>query len=80
MAYPSGKVDDITVETGRQEQLSRRNCLLKHDMPKNKNKNTDVLTLEVMENKMDIKITENDSDRTHRIGIQKKQREAETGN
>ena len=54
MFYLSGKVDDITVETDRQEQSCRRNGLLKHYVPKNKNKNADVLTMEVMENKMDI--------------------------
>ena len=74
MVYLSGKVDDITVETDRQEQSCRRNGLLKHYVPKNKNKDTDVLTMEVMENKMDIKIRNNDIDRTHRIEKQKKQR------
>ena len=67
VTYLRGKVDDITAETDRQEQWSRRNCLLIHGISGNKNENTDVLAMEVIETKMDIKITDNDIDRTHRI-------------
>ena len=68
VTYLRGKGDDITAETDRQEQYSRKNCLLIHGIPENKNENTDVLAMEVIDTKMDIKITENDIDRTHRIG------------
>ena len=68
VTYLRGKVDDITAAMDRQEQYSRRNFLLIHGIPKNKNKNTNVLAMEVVETKMDIKITDNDIDRTHRIG------------
>ena len=68
VTYLRGKVDDITAETDRQEQYSRRNCLLIHGLPESKNENTDLLAMEVIETKMDIKITDNDIDRTHRIG------------
>ena len=68
VTYLRGKVDDITAAMDRQEQYSRRNFLLIHGIPKNKNKNTNVLSMEVVETKMDIKITDNDIDRTHRIG------------
>ena len=61
-------MDNITVEMDRQEQYSRRNCLLIHGLPESKNENTDLLAMEVIETKMDIKITDNDIDRTHRIG------------
>ena len=37
-------------------------------MPENKNENTDDLAMEVIDSKIDIKITANDIDRTHRIG------------
>ena len=60
--YLMGKVDDITAETDRQDQYSRRYCL-----PDNKNENIDVLAMEAIVTKMDIKITQNDIDRTHRI-------------
>ena len=60
VTYLRGKVDDITAETDRKEKYSRRNCLL---ITENKNENTDDL-----DTKMDINITANDIDRTHRIG------------
>ena len=66
--YLRGKVDDVTAETDRQEQYSRRNCLLIHGLPESKNENTDILAMEVIETKMNLKITVNDIDRTHRIG------------
>ena len=74
VTYLKGKVDDITAETDRQEQYSRRNCLLIHGIPEIKNEDTDVLAKEVIDTKMDIKIRENDTDRTHRIGKPKKKR------
>ena len=61
-------MDNITVEMDRQEQYSRRNCLLIHGLPESKNENTDLLAMEAIETKMNIKITDNDIDRTHRIG------------
>ena len=63
-----GKVDDIIAERDRYEQHSRRNCLIIHGIPENKNENTDVLAMEIIDTKMEIKITQNDIDRTHRIG------------
>ena len=68
VTYKRGKVDNITAETDRQEQYSRRNCQVIHGIPENKNENTDVLAMEVIDSKMDIKITENNIDRMHRIG------------
>ena len=67
VTYLREKVDDITAETDRQEQYSRRNCLLIHGLPESKNENTDHLAMEAIETKMNIKITDNDIDRTHRI-------------
>ena len=68
VTYLRGKVDDITAETDRQEQYSSRNCLLIRGLPETKNENTDLLAMGVIETKMDIKITDNNIDRTHRIG------------
>ena len=68
VTYLRGKVDDITAEADRKKQYPRRNFLLIHGIPENKNENTDVLAMEVIDTQMDIKITENDIDRTHRIG------------
>ena len=68
VTYLRGNVDDITAEIDRQEQYSRRNCLLIHGLLESKNENTDLLAMEAIEIKMNIKITDNDIDRTHRIG------------
>ena len=53
VSYLKGKVDDITAQTGRQEQYSRRNFLLIHGIPENKKENADVLTMEVIDTKTD---------------------------
>ena len=71
MTYLRKKVDDITAETGKQEQQSRRNCLLIHSIPENKDEDTYVLALEVIDTKMEIKTPQNDIDKTHSISIQK---------
>ena len=42
--YLRVKVDDITMKTDRQEQCSRKNCLLIQGIPENNNENTYVLT------------------------------------
>ena len=68
VTYLRGKVDDITAETDRQEQYSRRNCLLIHGLPESINENTGLLAMETIDTKMNIKITDNDTDRAHRIG------------
>ena len=68
MTYLRGKLDNITAETDKQEQYSRRNCLLIHGLPESKNENTDLLAMEAFDTKMNIKITDNDIDRTNRIG------------
>ena len=47
------------------------NCLLIHGIPENKDEGTDVLALEVLDTKMELKITQNDIDITHKIGIPK---------
>ena len=68
VTYLWGKLADITAETDRQEQYSKRNCLLIHGVPENKNGYTYVLAMEVIDTEMDIEITQNNSDKTHRIG------------
>ena len=74
VSYMRGKKDDITVETDKQKQYFRRNCLLIHGLPEGKNENTDLSATEVIETKIDIKITDNDFDRTHRIRKPKKKK------
>ena len=55
------------------EQYSRRNYLLLHGVQENKNENTDNIVLKTMSEELDIKIEENDLDRTNRIGSRNKE-------
>ena len=51
----------------RQEQYSRRNCLLIHGITEGNQKNTHDLALDIFREKLDIELTQNDLDRTHRM-------------
>ena len=57
------------MEADRQEQLG--NCLLIHEIPENKDEDTDTLALEILNTKMEIKVIQNHIDRTHKINKQK---------
>ena len=52
----------------RQEQYSRRNCLLIHGITEGNQENTDDLALQISKEKLDIELTQRDLDQTHRIG------------
>ena len=58
-------------QTDNQEQLSRRNCLLVHGLPKTTLENTNDLVITMFKNDMDIEIFSDDIDRLRRIGKQK---------
>ena len=62
------KLNGFTEQVDRQEQCSRRNCLLIHRITEGNQKNTDDLALEIFREKLDIQLTQRDLDRTHRIG------------
>ena len=52
----------------QQEQYSRRNCLLIHGVEENSNEDTDKLALNIINNDLEIDLTEIAIDRKHRIG------------
>ena len=56
----------------RQEQYSRRNCLLIHGVDEVQGKDTDELSIRVIEEHMNKKIKPEDIDRSHRLGNPKK--------
>ena len=56
----------------QQGQYSRRNCLLIHGVEENSNEDTDKLVLNIVNNDLEIDLTEVAIDRTHRIGTQKR--------
>ena len=59
------EVDDML---DKQEQYSRRNCLLIHGVREIANENTDNLVISTIKENMDAELVEEDIDRTHRIG------------
>ena len=64
----SKRVDSLSGQVDKQEQYSRRNCLLLHGIPRNNNEKTDNLCLAAMNDHLELSITEADIERTHRIG------------
>ena len=62
------QVGKLEKEIDRQEQYSRWNCLLIHDINENKNENTDDLVVETLNNNLDLISSSNNLDRTHHIG------------
>ena len=55
----------------RQEQYSKRNCLLSHGSPENKNENNDQIVIETLKEKLGEKINEVGLDWTQRLGASK---------
>ena len=57
---------NLESKINRQEQYSRRNCILIHEMTENKEENTDQQAIDINDN-LDIKIDNIFIDRSHRI-------------
>ena len=51
-----------------QEQYSRRNCLLLHGIQEKKDENTDVLSIETLNEHLELDLSPDTIQRTHRIG------------
>ena len=58
----------------QQGRYSRQNCLLIHGVEENSNEDTDKLVLNIINNGLEINLTEVAIDRTHRIGDPKKKK------
>jgi hypothetical protein len=50
------------------EQYSRRNCLLIHGIPETKKENTNSIAISTITDRLEIPLTDNDIDRSHRLG------------
>ena len=61
-------VDSLSSQVHKQEQYSRRNCLLLQGIPENKNEKTDDLCVATINEHLELAITEVDIECTHRIG------------
>lgn len=64
----STTVDVLSKQLDRQEQYSRRNCLLIHNIPENKDENTDDTVIKIIGEKVGEPVCLEDLDRTHRLG------------
>ena len=53
----------------RQEQYSRRNCILIHGIKENQNEDTDELVVNKTKSEIDLEISSRDTDCTHRIYV-----------
>ena len=62
------RMEELENKIDRQEQYSRRNCILIHGIAENKEENTDQQTIDFINENLDIKIDEIDIDRSPRIG------------
>ena len=67
----SATIESLKGCLDRQEQYSRRNCLLIHGLPESKNENTDELVIDTIKEKMGEEIERNEIDRSHRLGAPK---------
>ena len=67
----SATIESLKGCLDRQEQYSRRNCLLIHGLPESKNENTDELVIDTIKEKMGEEIKNNEIDRSHRLGSPK---------
>ena len=64
------RIEELESKIDRQEQYSRRNCILIHGTAENKEENTDLQktqAIDFINANLDIKIDEIDIDRSHRI-------------
>ena len=58
----SATIESLKGCLDRQEQYSRRNCLLIHGLPESKNENTDELVIDTIKEKMGEEIEKNEID------------------
>ena len=66
------KIDDLNRVIDKQEQYSRRNCILLHGVKGSENEDTDTVVTETLNKLLQEKLTDIDVDRSHRIGRLKK--------
>ena len=62
------RIEELENKIDRQEQYSRRNCVLTHGIAENKEESLDQQAIDFINENLDIKIDEIDIDRFDRIG------------
>ena len=68
------RTKDTEESINQQGQRSRQNCLLIHGVQENSNEDTNKLVLKIINNDLEIDLTEVAIDCTHHIGDSKKKR------
>ena len=64
----SKQVDSLSGQVEKQKQCSRRNCLLLRGIPEKRNEKTDDFCVAIMNEHLELSITEADIECTHPIG------------
>lgn len=67
----SSRIETLEKSFDSQEQYSRRNCLLVHGIEEKEGESTDKIIIDTVADKMNLAITSEDLDRSHRIGKKK---------
>ena len=67
------KVEDLEKKIERQEQYSRRNCIIIHGLKEEKNESTNDKVVKLFREELNEDVLLADLDRTHRIGKKKTQ-------
>ena len=70
----TNKVSNLSVQVDEQEQYFRRNCLLIHGVEENQNEDTDTLSINIINEYLELDIQPSAIDRTRRIGNKNKAR------
>ena len=65
------EVKNLEKKTNDQEQYSRRNCLLIHGLNETKTENMDKMVLDVINDKLNMEMSQVSIDRSHRLGKRK---------
>ena len=68
MSVLNVKVSELTSAVEKQEQYSHRNCLLLHGINENKDEDTDKISLNTLNENLQLELTELKIERSHRIG------------
>ena len=62
------ELKNLENQLDRQEQYSRRNCILIHGITETQDENTDDISLRTINEHLELELTEKELDHTHRIG------------
>ena len=74
----TNQIQDLSWKLDQQEQYSRRNCLLFFGHDESADENTDDVILQLAKEKLQVDLTRNDIERSHRTGSKSKHKSTNT--